>query len=140
MRYMCLFTHVYSLEAYALPSIQFLSSKINLSTGNLAASGFSKVPGMSSIYCSLIILFFAPPKTPGLQASNSPFLSKVDVCYLDKFSMFCFWHILKIQSQKEPKIQPTRPNQCNPSGNQEIVLICGLYFHPATFPLHLTFI
>ena len=42
------------------------------------------------------------------------------------------WHKLKIQLQREPKIQPTQANQRILSGNQEILLICGLSFHVTT--------
>ena len=44
------------------------------------------------------------------------------------FLFFSSRHKSKIQLQKEPKIQPTRPKQRNPSGNQQIMLISDLSF------------
>jgi hypothetical protein len=48
------------------------------------------------------------------------------------FTLFLSWHKLKIQlqerNQNHTKIQPTRVSQRKPSGNQEIMPICGLTF------------
>ena len=48
------------------------------------------------------------------------------------FASSSFWHKLKFQLRKEPKIQPTQPNQRSPSGNQEKMFICGLSFKVTT--------
>ena len=44
----------------------------------------------------------------------------------DFYFYLFIWHKLKIQLQRELKIQPTQSKQRNPSGNQEIMLIWGL--------------
>ena len=54
-----------------------------------------------------------------------------DLQFLEEFNILIFyyiWHKLKIQLQKEPKIQPTWPHQCMLISNQEILFICGLPF------------
>ena len=52
---------------------------------------------------------------PGLRKEEQ---TKCDAMLSLSFILFCFLHKLKIQLQKESKIQPTRPKQRNPSGNQ----------------------
>jgi hypothetical protein len=51
---------------------------------------------------------------------------------------FLFWHKLKIQLQREPKIQPVQPKQRSLSENQEIMLIWGLSFQVTTKLLRVT--